>query len=116
MNEMKVKETSDVQTMPEPIAMVPPVDIVETENEVTIVFEVPGANSKTVEIEVVNGIMTMTARSSLKRNDRPIVFKRNFRLADDIEVKRISARSEDGVLTLTIPKTERAKVQRIKVE
>jgi len=116
MNGTNVKETSDVRTMPEPFAMVPPVDIIEGENEVTIVFEVPGANSKTVEIEVLDGIMTMTAQSTLVRNGRAVEFKRNFRLADDVDVQRISAKSEDGVLTLTIPKAERARVHRIKVE
>jgi len=116
MNDVNVMEENDVQTMPEPVTMVPPVDIIEGENDVTIVFEVPGANAKTVEIEVLNGILTMTAKSSLTRDGRPVVFKRTFRLADDVDVERISAKSEDGVLTLAIPKAERAKVRRIKVE
>jgi len=115
MNDVKVMEKDDVRTMPEPVTMVPPVDIIEGENDVTIVFEVPGANSKTAEIEVLNGILTMTAGSSLTRDGRPVVFKRTFRLADDVEVERISAKSEDGVLTLIVPKAERAKVHRIKV-
>lgn len=115
MNDVKVMEKDDVRTMPEPVTMVPPVDIIEGENDVTIVFEVPGANSKTAQIEVLNGILTMSAASSLTRDGRPVVFKRTFRLADDVDVERISAKSEDGVLTLIVPKAERAKVHRIKV-
>lgn len=116
MSEIKNKPTDKVRTTPEPVELVSPVDIIECDEGVTILFEVPGANSETVEIEVLNGVLTMNARSSLRRNGRPIVFKRNFRLAEDVNVQQISAKSEDGILRLYIPKGERAKVQRIKVE
>ena len=102
--------------MPEPVTLVPLVDILEGENGVTVQFEVPGANSGTVDIEVLNGVLTMTAKSSLKRNGRPVVFKRNFRISEDVDVQKISAKSRDGVLTLEIPKAERARVHRIKVQ
>jgi len=116
MNEMNVAEKKEVREMPEPVTLIPAVDILEGENEVTIQFEVPGANAKTVEIEVLNGTMTMTAKSSLTRNGHPVEFKRDFRLSDDVDEQKISAKSEDGILTLVIPKAERAKVHRIKVE
>ncbi len=110
------KQTENVRTVPEPLTMLPPVDILESDNGVAILFEIPGANAQTVEIEVLNGVLTMTAQSSLKRNGRPVVFRRNFRLSEDVDVQRISAKSEDGILTLNIPKADRARVHRIKVE
>lgn len=116
MNEMNSRRTDEVTEVAEPVAMVPPVDILEGDDGVAILFEIPGANSGTVEIEVLNGILTMTARSSLKRNGRPVVFRRNFRLSEDVDVPRITAKTKDGVLALNIPKAERARAHRIKVE
>ena len=109
---VRENEKDEVQVMPEPVTLVPLVDILEGENGVTVQFEVPG----TVDIEVLNGVLTMTAKSSLKRNGRPVVFKRNFRISEDVDVQKISAKSRDGVLTLEIPKAERARVHRIKVQ
>ena len=113
---VRENEKDEVQVMPEPVTLVPLVDILEGENGVTVQFEVPGANSGTVDIEVLNGVLTMTAKSSLKRNGRPVVFKRNFRISEDVDVQKIFAKSRDGVLTLEIPKAERARVHRIKVQ
>lgn len=114
--EKDMQEKNEVRTMPEPVTIVPLVDIVEGNDGVTLIFEVPGANSESVDIEVLNNIMTMSAKSSLKRNGRPVVFKRNFRLSEEVDVKQITAKTKDGVLTLEIPKAERAKVHRIKVQ
>ena len=77
---VRENEKDEVQVMPEPVTLVPLVDILEGENGVTVQFEVPGANSGTDDIEVLNGVLKMTAKSSLKRNGRPVVFKRNFRI------------------------------------
>lgn len=67
---VRENEKDEVQVMPEPVTLVPLVDILEGENGVTVQFEVPGANSGTVDIEVLNGVLTMTAKSSLRRNGR----------------------------------------------
>lgn len=114
--EKDMQEKNEVRTMPEPVTIVPLVDIMENNEGVTLTFEVPGANSESVDIEVLNNIMTMSAKSSLQRNGRPVVFKRNFRLSEDVDVQNITAKTKDGVLTLEIPKAERAKVHRIKVQ
>ncbi len=82
--EKDMQEKNEVRTMPEPVTIVPLVDIVENNEGVTLTFEVPGANSESVDIEVLNNIMTMSAKSSLQRNGRPVVFKRNFRLSEDV--------------------------------
>lgn len=109
-----------LNTEPQPTeevrVVMPLVDILDGDDGVTIYFEVPGANSKTVDIEVKNRIMTISAASSLRRDGLPIVFKRGFRLSDGADIENISAKTQDGVLTLTIPKSERAKVHKIQVQ
>ena len=93
----------------------PAVDIIEGEEGVTLFFEVPGANAKTVDVEVNDGVLYVTAKSSLARGGRQIVYKRAFQISDAVDVEKISAKTVDGVLKLVLPKSERAKVHKIKV-
>ena len=122
MNEQKqtdacsCKNTAIVEKPKEFIQMTPPVDILESNNDVMMWFEIPGANSNTVKIEVKEHIMNIEAESSLRRNGKFIAFKREFQLSDKIDAEHISAKTADGVLTLTLPKSEKAKVHRVKVE
>lgn len=92
-----------------------PADILEGEDAVTIWFEVPGASSKTVDVEVRNRILSVSAESALRRGGRPVRYQREFQLSDVIDVEKITAETKDGVLTLTLPKSEQAKVHKIKV-
>ena len=90
------------------LVLMPLVDILDGSEGVTMWFEVPGANSKTVTVEVKDRIMTMKAASTLRRNE--------FQLSDGIDVEKISAKTQDGVLVLELPKADSAKVHRITVE
>ena len=47
--EKDMQEKNEVRTMPEPVTIVPLVDIVEGNDGVTLTFEVPGANSESVD-------------------------------------------------------------------
>jgi HSP20 family molecular chaperone IbpA len=95
--------------------LMPLVDILDGDQGVTMWFEIPGAAAKDVNIEVHDGMMSMCAKSSLRRGGRSIEFKRSFRLAEGIDPEKIVAKTQDGVLELHIPKSERAKVHKIKV-
>ena len=104
------------ETQVEVLELRPAVDIIENGDGVKIIFEVPGANSKTVEVEVDHGVLKVKAASSMTRNGRPVVYKRAFQLSDAVDVERISAKTLDGILTLNLPKSERATVHKIAVE
>ena len=99
----------------EALELRPAVDIIEGEEGVTLFFEVPGANAKTVDVEVNDGVLYVSARSSLSRRNRPIVYKRAFQISDAVDVENIGATTRDGVLKLVLPKSEKAKVHKIKV-
>ena len=94
----------------------PATDIIDDEKNAVISLEVPGANAKTVSVEVKDQVLSVEARSSLTCHGMPLVYKRSFQLSDAVDVESISARTQDGVLTITLPKSERAKVHRITVE
>ena len=116
---MNDKEIMKAETNPNPEAeiqeVMPLADILECEDGVTMWFEIPGANSKTVTIEVRNKVLSVRAASTLRKGGRSILVRREFQLSDLIDVENISAKTADGVLTLVLPKCERAKVHRIKV-
>ena len=96
--------------------VLPAADIIDEEKNAVISLEVPGANAQTVTVEVKDQILSMEARSTLTWHGKPLLYKRSFQLSDAVDVENISAKTQDGVLTLTLPKSERAKVHRITVE
>ena len=96
--------------------VLPAADIIDDEKNAVISLEVPGANAQTVTVEVKDQILSMEARSSLTWHGMPLLYKRSFKLSDAVDVENISAKTQDGVLTLCLPKSERATVHRIKVE
>ena len=97
------------------VEVVPLVDIVENSDGFELIFEVPGANAGSVQVEVANNVLTVEAASSLRRGERSVVFKRAFQLSYAINVMKITAETKDGVLRLFLPKADQAKVHRIPV-
>jgi HSP20 family protein len=115
-NEKEKSPAAEVQKIKcETIEVRPAVDMVECADGVTLYFEVPGSSSKDVSIEVKSRIMSVKAASSLCRNNRQVTYSRAFQLSDAVDVENISAATKDGVLTIELPKSERARVHRIKV-
>lgn len=98
------------------LEVIPAADIIDEEKDAVLILEVPGANSKSVSVEVKNQVLSVEAKSTLTHDGAPLLYKRAFQLSDAVDVENISAKTQDGVLTLTLPKSERAKVHRIAVE
>lgn len=104
---------------------VPPTDIFETPEALTVVMEVPGVERESIDIELLNNQLTVTARIGLERygNLRPIHteyeighFTRSFQLSNAVDQCRIEANVSDGVLLLKLPKVEEAAPRRIAVK
>lgn len=112
------KETDGVKEMKEHevIEIRPAVDILENDNGLKIVFEVPGANSGTVDVEVDNGILSVKADSVLTKGGYPVRYARAFQLSDAVDIEGITAKTQDGLLTLHLPKSVRATVHKIAVQ
>ena len=100
---------------PDHVTLHPAADVEETSSGVEILFEMPGVKGADVEIEAGNGMLKVEGKSSLRRNGLPVVFKRSFYISDDVDVEKIRATSENGILTLTLPKLPSAMPRRIKV-
>lgn len=111
----EVKQEEKKNCSGEPVEIMPLVDIIEDEHAMIMYFEIPGAKAEHVSVEVANRILTVEAKSCLCRKNRPVLFRRCFQLNSSTDISKISAKTEDGVLTLTLPKSEDAKVHKIHV-
>ena len=104
----------------------PAIDVAEHEGEVVVKAEVPGCKPEEVEILVQDHIMTIKGekkdRTEEKKENyyhlesRHGVFRRDITLPAEINAEKIQAKYQDGVLTITMPKTEKAKARQIKIE
>ncbi len=104
----------------------PAVDIQEQENNFIIYADIPGVDPSTIEIQMENAVLTINGerdtlgaanKDSFKRQERSTGhFYRRFSLPDSVDVDNIKAKSNNGVLELTIPKSEKIKARRIKID
>jgi HSP20 family protein len=103
---------------------VPVTDIFETDAALTIVLEMPGVARENVDVTLENGVLTIAGRIDFAKYEtlHPIYteynvgnYARSFELSSDIDQARIGAELNDGVVTLTLPKAEKAKPRRITV-
>ena len=104
----------------------PSVDISENETGFTLRADVPGVDPKDIEISMEKGVLTIKGErnsesaqdtESYRRVERQSgQFYRRFTLPDSADADKIEAKSEHGVLTITIPKQEVAVSRRIEVK
>lgn len=105
---------------------VPPVDISESSDSYQIDMELPAIGIEDISVEVNESILTVsgeraqpTADENLTRHrvERPHgTFSRSFQLPEDVDAEGITARANDGVLTLTLSKREALTPRRIEVQ
>jgi HSP20 family molecular chaperone IbpA len=105
-------------------AYLPATDIFETDQALTVIMEMPGVSKENVEVNVENDVATIEGRIDFSKYEgiRPVYteynvgnYVRSFQLSSKIEQGAISAELKDGVMTLVLPKAERAKPRKIAV-
>ncbi|RQP24237.1 Hsp20/alpha crystallin family protein [Piscinibacter terrae] len=105
--------------------LVPLVDVSEDDTGITVVADVPGASRETLSLDVDSDTLTIEAPIALNpptelqavyaevRSGR---YRRSFTLSRELDSQRIEATLKDGVLTLRVPKLEKARPRRIEVK
>jgi HSP20 family molecular chaperone IbpA len=103
--------------------MSPPVDIFETGDSLMVVADLPGVKKDDLDIQVDEGILTIKGKTSYERPPNLLRaefdllhFYRQFKLSEDVDQERISAELKQGVLTIKLPKAEKAKPKQIAVK
>ena len=110
-----MKNDSRNEKCPECVTLHPATDVEKTPSGVEIVFEMPGVKGEDVAIEAGSGMLTVEGKSTLRRRGAPVMFKRSFYISDAVDVAKIAAKAENGILTVTLPKLESAMPRKIKV-
>lgn len=103
---------------------IPRADIYETENDIVVLADIPGANENTVNITLEKNDLTINAYiDPIQSNGYDIAYaeyeegdyQRVFHLSDEIDRDRIQATVSEGVLRLQLPKSEGAMTKKIAV-
>jgi HSP20 family protein len=100
-------------------------DIVETDENIVVKADLPGIDTKDLDIEVHDRVLTLKGSRKEEHTEKDEhrhrterrfgSFCRSLRLPDDVEVDKIEAGYKDGVLRVTIPKGESARPKKIEV-
>ena len=104
----------------------PETDVVETEREIRVHVEMPGLKRDNIEVDVENNVLTIRGEKREERTEgqdgryhlaerRYGTFARSFVLPRDVDAEGIQAAFEDGVLTVRIPKSEKARRRKIDI-
>ncbi|MEZ2409260.1 Hsp20/alpha crystallin family protein [Bosea sp. RCC_152_1] len=97
----------------------PSVEISDGEKEIKVTAEVPGLEEKDIEVLLDDGVLTLKGekRSETEDKDRQFSerfygrFERRIPLGTEVKEDKVDARFRNGVLTVTLPKSEKAQSQ-----
>ena len=126
--ELQAREKMEVageaeQTRPRPV-FVPPVDIYESEDSLTVLADMPGVAKEGLTLDLKDDVLTLRGgmgqpgapeRNLLYREYSQGDYYRQFTLSNAIDQEKISAVLKDGVLTLVLPKQAKAKPRQIEI-
>lgn len=128
MSEIRAKEKQEVQRVAESTrnvpVYIPDVDIYETSDALVVVADIPGVSPENVDIDLRDDTLTIRATvDTYGKDEQPVLMEyevgdyyRQFTLGRLIDQSRIEASIKDGVLTLILPKVEKAKPRKIAVK
>jgi HSP20 family protein len=118
--ELEGKEESTIPAR----TFVPTADIYEDRDSLKVILEMPGVEKGNIEVRVEEGVLFVEGRLDLSkyRGLQPLYteynignYARSFRLSNAIDQDKIGAELKDGVLSLTLPKAEKAKARTIQI-
>ena len=107
-------------------SFMPAIDMYEEENNVIVETQLPGVDSKDVDLSVEDNVLTLKGKSEKKNEvDEKDYYKkeimkgsfyRSIPLPASVKGEEAKAVAEDGVLKVTIPKAEEKKSSKIEIE
>ncbi len=118
-----VRENRDTERAQSEQFIAPSASVVEAGDGYTLEVEMPGVTKDGLEISVENNELTIVGRRSrpgvegklIHRESRSENYRRAFELDPSIDADKITAKIDQGVVTLTLPKAEHVKPRKIAV-
>lgn len=126
---LQAKEKKEVKsaaehTKPGPI-FTPAVDIFETDEQITVLADMPGVKANDLTIDLRDNILTLSGEAAHPEGENEVymvreyetgTYLRQFSISEVIDQSKIDAEMKDGVLRLILPKVEPAKPRKIAVK
>ena len=104
----------------------PSLDVAETENDIVVRAEIPGIDPKDIDISLANDLLTIKGEKKQEKEGKEEnyhliersygSFTRSVRLPGEVQSDKISASYKNGILKVTLPKSEEAKKKEIKIK
>jgi HSP20 family protein len=101
----------------------PAASVIENADGYTIEADMPGVSREGIELNVEKGVLTLKGKRgtstnqgrSLHRESASLDYLRAFQLGREIDLGRVTARFDQGVLQVFLPKSEALKPRRVEV-
>ncbi|GBU22576.1 heat-shock protein [Fibrobacteres bacterium R8-0-B4] len=101
----------------------PRMDVSEEENKYAVTLDIPGLSKEDISIKVENGAMKIEGERKEERTGKYHLaertyghFYRSFALPDDVDAEKIEAKAANGVLEISLPKSQKALPVEIKIK
>ena len=104
----------------------PAVDVMETDDEFQIRAELPGVEKKDVKLSVENGVLLISGHREQEKEEKGKRyhkieraygnFARSFTVPETVDAEKVTAEFKNGLLTVRLPKSEKARPKSIEVE
>jgi HSP20 family molecular chaperone IbpA len=124
MSMQGIRENQPKESLRHARAATPAVDVFENADELLVVVDLPGVDKDGLTVRVEKQTLLLEGKVAARPSAQYAklgserfaeVYERSFAIPEAIDVDRISAELKDGVATLRLPKSERAKPRRIPV-
>lgn len=121
----KQEVTSPTEETRPGLVFTPYVDIFETDDEITLLADMPGVSADKLNIDLRENILTLTGEVAPFEgaNEEDVLieyeigkYHRQFNLSSVIDQSKIDAKLNDGVLRLSLPKVEKVKPRKIEIK
>ncbi|WP_447976688.1 Hsp20/alpha crystallin family protein [Candidatus Nitrospira bockiana] len=103
----------------------PAVDVMEMDGEFQIRAELPGVEKKDVKLSVEDGVLTISGHRPQEKEEKGTryhrieraygSFARSFRVPDSVDEQKVTAEFTNGVLTIHLPKSEKARPKSVEI-
>jgi HSP20 family protein len=104
----------------------PSLDVSETKDNIVVKAEVPGMDGKDIDISLSGGVLTLKGEKKQEKEEKDEnyhftersygAFSRSIRLPQEVQTDKVKASYTNGVVTITLPKSEEAKAKEVKIK
>ena len=125
VQKIEKKDVDEVERTRSGRYFIPPTDIIDKEDRITVLSDMPGVDQKSIDITLENNVLTIQGCVQEEKPENYTLvhseyqigdYYRSFTISDTIDQDKIKAKYENGILRLELPKAEKAKSRKIEIQ